>query len=215
MRVRFLSRDIQALLGACWSTELEALAVSSSVIRRTVHPNSPTSREAGTDLDLAINVVPGDVLVRAVAWLEDLYRLTICAIASSWAGTELIPAKDIRSGVNLNIMAAGEGAYECHVDSNAIQAILYVTDDFEGGDLVIGHRLDASSRSEVDVDASIVNPERGVLIVFEGMSHPHYVRPVRSGGPRLALIFNYYSDQIPESARPRSLDSHLYGNGVG
>jgi 2OG-Fe(II) oxygenase superfamily len=104
--------------------------------------------------------------------------------------------------------------YECHVDSNPLEGLLYVTDHppGTGGELVVSNRGDVPTAEEVDRDATLIYPVAGHLVFFNGSCHSHYVRPlIAEDGVRVVAAMNYYTPSLPESARPPDLNRHLFG----
>ena len=65
----------------------------------------------------------------------------------------------------------------------------------------------------IERTCSVIRPQAGHLIFFEGRDHPHYVRPLRADDDvRVAAVMNYYTPACPESTRPAELNRHLYGD---
>ena len=63
-------------------------------------------------------------------------------------------------------------------------------------------------------DCSVIRPQAGHLIFFEGSKYPHYARPLLAGsGVRVVAVMNFYTESRPESTRPPELNRHLYGEG--
>jgi len=92
-------------------------------------------------------------------WLIDLYRGHFRQLYEEAAGRRLHPTEDQRYAVVMNVQEGGD-RYECHVDTNPIEALLYVTDHPRGtgGELVVANNENAASVEEVDEDCSILYP---------------------------------------------------------
>ncbi|WP_408665539.1 2OG-Fe(II) oxygenase [Jatrophihabitans sp.] len=103
--------------------------------------------------------------------------------------------------------------YECHVDSNPVQGMLYTAtlSERDGGALVVGLDPSAQSIEEVDANCQELYPKANKLLLFDARRNPHYVRPMTEGHARVAVAMNFYTDESPESARPADLSRHLFG----
>jgi 2OG-Fe(II) oxygenase superfamily len=104
--------------------------------------------------------------------------------------------------------------YECHVDSNPIEGLLYVTDHpkSSGGELAVATKVNAASVADVEADCSVIYPTYGNLVFFDARRFAHYVRPLVSDDARRVVVaMNYYTPSCPESNRPKSLSAHLAG----
>ena len=64
-------------------------------------------------------------------------------------GQKIYPADDQRYAILMNVQE-GTDRYECHVDTNPVEALLYVTDHPQGtgGELVVTNDVDARSVAE-------------------------------------------------------------------
>jgi hypothetical protein len=122
---------------------------------------------------------------------------------------------DNHFAVALNVQT-GPDRYECHVDTNPIEGLLYVTThrEGEGGELVVSNRGEAQSVEEVDADSTIVEPKAGYLLFFDGRHHSHYVASLKDPtAVRIVVAMNYYVPSWPEEKRPTDLNKHLSGYG--
>jgi hypothetical protein len=125
-----------------------------------------------------------------------------------------VPARDDRYGVVLNVQHGTGMRFECHVDSNPLTGLLFCTDHpaGAGGELVFAHDLAAVDIDAVNRDCSVIRPQAGHLIFFDGRRHPHYARPLVSGSEvRVVAVMNFYTESFPESTRPLELNRHLFG----
>lgn len=205
--------DVEDLLPAEWRTELLELAAQNAV-QRTLRPRSVTSREGNSDLALPVITVGGRVLRERVPWLTALYDGCFREFAATCSNEPVKTAVDDRYGVNLNVQRGRSMRYECHVDSNPIEGLLYVTDHprGEGGELVVANSRGAASVEEVDRNCSVLHPVAGRLVFFDAREFAHYVRPLREDtATRAVVAMNFYTPSSPESARPADLNDHLFG----
>jgi len=172
-------------------------------------PNAPTSREADRDTPLPVCEVSGDVVRQELPWLYHCYRGIFKELAQRMCIDELLAAQCDRYGVMLNVVRGNQMRYVCHVDSNPLAGLLYVTDHAPGtgGELVVANNPASRSTADVDRDCTIIHPVSGRLLFFDGRSHPHYVRPLEeSNATRVAVAMNFYTRNCPETVRPAELD---------
>ena len=102
---------------------------------------------------------------------------------------------------------------DCHVDSNPLTGLLFLTDHQVGGELVMARNTTASNRAAIERDCLVIRPHAGHLIFFDARHLPHYVRPLHSESDlRIIAAMNFYTESSPESERPRALNQHLYGD---
>jgi hypothetical protein len=159
--------------------------------------------------------VGGEALNARLPWLRDLYRGSFLEMAQSMSKDTVVPMSDDRFAIVLNVQRETE-RYECHVDSNPIQGLLYCTSHYsgEGGELVVSNRGDVRSVDEVDSDCTTIEPRAGHLVFFDGRRNSHYVR--RLANPdhvRVVAAMNYYTPSSPEHVvRPNDLNRHLTGH---
>ena len=170
-----------------------------------------TSRESRTDYRLPTQSVSGEDIAMQLPWLRRLYDFDFRQFAQITTPEPVSVMSDSRFGIALNIQT-GPHRYECHIDSNPIEGLLYVTTHREGdgGALVVSNRGEARSIEEVDADATIVEPKAGYLLFFDGRHHSHYVTPLKEAGDvRVVVAMNYYIPSWPEQRRPIDLNTHL------
>jgi Rps23 Pro-64 3,4-dihydroxylase Tpa1-like proline 4-hydroxylase len=158
-------------------------------------------------------LVAGDVLLREAPWLFDLYETEFLRRAQQFAGVPTYTAKSPLYAINLNVQWGQGMVYECHVDSNPVQGMLYTAtlENADGGALVVGLNPEAKSIEEVDADCQEIHPKANHLVLFDARYNPHYVRPMTEGHARVAVAMNFYTDESPEAARPKDLSKHLFG----
>ncbi len=205
--------DVEDLLPRSWREELLELAQQQAT-HRTLRPRSVTSREGDRDLALPVITVGGRVLREHVPWLASLYEGFFREFAATCSSEPVRTAVDDRYGINLNVQRGRTMRYECHVDSNPVEGLLYVTDHprSEGGELVVANHPGATSVEEVDRDCSVLHPVAGRLVFFDARQFAHYVRPLRDDGAvRAVVAMNFYTPSSPESSRPADLNDHLFG----
>ena len=213
MTFKWYERDVSDLLPPDWQESLLDIARSMGV-DRTLHPISVTSREGSDVTEIAVRAVLGDVLERHAAWFVELYRGDLRSIVERCYGEEVFAAKASRVGVTLNVLASGM-RYECHVDSNPVTGLLFVTSHAkgEGGELVVSESQSATCVDEVNSHCVLISPCAGRLLIFDGRLYPHYVRPLLvPNGLRVAAVMNFYTSSVGEASRPVDLDAHLFGS---
>jgi hypothetical protein len=179
-------------------------------------PRTPVlSREAHEVKHIPRGRVHADQVRRGLPWLYQLYRTQVHRLATVISDEAVRPAADERYGVVLNVQRGTEMRFECHVDSNPLTGLLFLTDHTEkaGGEFVFALSEDADSVAAVDLDCVAIRPEAGLLIFFDGRRHPHYARALTSESDvRVVAVMNFYTASFPESTRPPVLNRHLYGD---
>lgn len=205
------STNVSAELPTRWRQRLIDVAKNHAVERTLVPPHS-TSREGAEVTSLDIHCVGGRVVQQELPWLVELYKGKFREIGEHCRKERLTTARDPRYAVVLNVQFPGE-RYECHVDTNPVEALLYVTDHpaGTGGELAVANNVHARSKEEIDADCQALYPAQGELVFFDGRFHPHYVRELRTSQIRVAVAMNYYTDDVPEETRPADLNEYLYG----
>lgn len=211
-RFSWLSFDVSSVMPPGWREEIEKVARNDRITKRLVPPHS-TSREAGDVTSIQVMTVTGATVWERLPWMIDLYRGLFRGLYEEATGRRLYTTEDRRYAVVMNVQE-GVDRYECHVDTNPVEALLYVTDHpiGSGGELVVANNVDARSVEEVDEDCSIVYPVSGQLVFFDARLFPHYVRALRSSALRVVVGMNYYTDDCPEETRPQDLNDYLYGH---
>jgi hypothetical protein len=215
-RVPFVwhSFDLRPELPEDWQAEILKVARTHSRHRDLI-PTSVTSREATRDLRIPVATVGGVSVAEYLPWLNELYHTRFLELGQSLTDEQVFTASDQRFAVNLNVQEGSEQRYECHVDSNPLEGLLYVTSHpvGMGGELVVSNRGNVRGKEEVDEDATRIHPVAGHLIFFDARQYTHYVAPlVRNDDIRVVAAMIFYTPSSPESARPSDLDQHLYGS---
>lgn len=207
--------DISGLLPGGWDNKILDVARTAAKAR-VLTPTSVTSREHDRTLQLPTLTVGGENVRALLPWLAGLYEGEFRNLAQRCIDLPVTTARDPRYGVVINVKQGTGMRYECHVDSNPLEGLLYVTTHLPGtgGELVVSNRGDVPSCQAVDSDCSTIYPVAGHLIFFDASAHSHYVRPlVDSGGTRVVVAMNFYTPALPEDARPPDLTPHLFGEG--
>ena len=125
-------------VGPDWESQLIQFALQNvNVIK--LSPTNTTSREDDATHELQNAVVDGTKIRKSAPWLFDLYRTKFRDFAELATQKRAICAKEDVYAINLNVQIGNRMRYECHVDSNPIQGMLYVTSHpvGQGGDLVV------------------------------------------------------------------------------
>jgi 2OG-Fe(II) oxygenase superfamily len=215
-RFSWTTFDLTNQLPAHWQEDISVAAADADVHD---FPRTPLlSREAKEVAYLRRGRVHADQVRQNVPWLYRLYRGYFLELAREICAERVLPAADDRYGVVLNIQRGKAMRFECHVDSNPLTGLLFCTDHRAGagGELVIGNDVNATGKAGIDRDCSIIRPQAGQLIFFDGSHHPHYARPLSSGSDmRVVAVMNFYTKSRPESTRPPELNRHLFGQDTG
>lgn len=210
-RFTWRSFDVRGLLPPDWREA--CLRAADRAAMTMMKPSSVTSRETDPDSPLPIFSLDGFRVRELLPWAYEFYQGLFREFAALCSSEPVLPALENSHGAVLNVLRGNAMRYECHVDSNPIEGLLYITDNppGTGGELVVANSQDARSVEDVDRDASVIYPVAGNLIFFDGRRFAHYVRPLKSAsGLRVVLAMNYYTESSPESARPKDLDRHLF-----
>ena len=203
--------DVASQLPADWTTEILAL-VSQASRRRTLVATSVTSREATRNIQIPVETVGGDIVRRELPWLFSLYEGLFLRLGQTCVSDTLAPATRDRYAINLNVQRGTHMRYECHVDSNPLEGLLYVTSHPQGagGELVVSNSTTALGPEAINVDCVRIFPREGTLVFFDARQHPHYVAPLRDDRDvRVVVAMNYYTPRCSEAHRPADLDKHL------
>ena len=206
--------DLTSHLPRGWQREIAAAAKDADF---RAFPRTPIlSRESPEVLSIPRGRVHGADVRHGLPWLYGLYRSSFRELARAICAEPVTPALDDRYGIVLDVQRGLEMRYECHVDSNPLTGLLFCTDHLEGagGELVFAHDPAATDIGAVERDCSVIRPQAGHLIFFDGRQHPHYARPLASESDvRIVAVMNFYTESCPESTRPLELNRHLYGQG--
>jgi hypothetical protein len=177
-------------------------------------PRTPIlSREAADVSHIPRGRVHADRVQDVLPWLYQLYLDDFLELANEAWDEPVVPARDDRYGIVLNIQRGTTMRFECHVDSNPLTGLLFCTDHLVGGELVFANNPAAADIGAVERDCSVIRPHAGHLIFFDGRDYPHYARPLASESEtRVVAVMNYYTESCPEATRPPELNRHRFGN---
>jgi 2OG-Fe(II) oxygenase superfamily len=178
------------------------------------YPRTPMlSREAEGVTHITRGRVRADIVQQRLPWLYKLYQSDFLDMATEARAECIKVAFDDRYGVVLNVQRGKDMRFECHVDSNPVTGLLFFTEHpAGGGELAVGHDPAAVGVEAVERDCTVIEPRAGQLIFFDGKTHPHYARALRSESDmRVVAVMNFYTDACPESTRPMGLNRHLFG----
>jgi 2OG-Fe(II) oxygenase superfamily len=207
--------DLTSVLPGDWQ---QAVAAAASKAEFREFPRTPIlCRESQDVQHISRGRVHASDVRRNLPWLYRLYRDHFIELAQEACAEPVVPARDDRYGIVLNVQRGTEMRYECHVDSNPLTGLLFCTDHLAGagGELVFAHDPDAAGIGAVERDCSVIRPRAGHLIFFDGRAHPHYVRPLLSWSDvRIVAVMNFYTESFPESTRPQELNEHLFGQAL-
>lgn len=212
-RFRWTSYDLNSLLPEGWKEQLLATAQSDAQYK-VLRPRSVTSREANPDDRLPAMTVGGSVVRSKLPWLYSMYRGVFLELAKLTFGDDVVCAVEERYGCVMNVQRGQGMRYECHVDSNPVEGLLYATDHppGSGGELIVANSSSATTVDEVDKNCSVVYPVAGNLVFFDARKLAHYVRALEGREHmRIVVAMNFYTSSCPESSRPTDLDRHLFG----
>ncbi len=206
--------DVSHMFPPYWRMDVRKTAIGADF---RDFPRTPVISREASDVDrIPRGRVHAEQVLEGLSWLPGLYRSGFLELARRAAGDWTVrAAQDERYGVVLNVQQGTAMRFECHVDSNSLTALLFFTDHGPGagGELVIANDSNATSMAAIDRSCSVLRPQAGHLVFFDGRHNPHYVRPLTSETDiRIVAVMNYYTDSGPESARPRELNRHLYGD---
>jgi hypothetical protein len=211
VRFGWTTFDLNDWLPAGWRQDVLAAAATADIRE---FPRTPLlSRESKEVRHIRRGRVHADMVGNFLPWLYKAYRNEFLILAGEVTAEHVSAAQDDRYGVVLNVQCGSSMRFECHVDSNPLTGLLFCTDHEAGGELIVAHYGAAEGLAEVERSCSIIRPRAGQLIFFDARSHPHYSRALTSeSDTRIVAVMNFYTESCPESARPRELNSHLYGD---
>ena len=204
--------DVTRNLPEDWQEDIGAVAAEADFRK---FPRTPVlSREAEDVLYIIRGRVHADKVQQRLPWLYKLYRSEFLELAAQARAEPIKAAFDDRYGVVLNVQRGTTMRFECHVDSNPVTGLLFFTDHVTGGgELVVGHETAAVGVEAVEKDCTVIQPQAGQLIIFDGKTYPHYARHLLSeSDERVVAVMNFYTESCPESTRPRELNRHLFGD---
>lgn len=210
-RFRWTALDVTSMLPLNYPDDIEMVAADADF---RDYPRTPfLSREAADVTYITRGRVRADKVQLRLPWLYKLYRSDFLDQAEAAWGEPIKAALDDRYGIVLNVQQGNTMRFECHVDSNPVTGLLFLTDHpAGGGELVVGHDPGAVGVEALEKNGSVIRPHAGQLIFFDGKTYPHYARALRDAADmRVVAVMNFYTEDCPESTRPADLNRHLFG----
>lgn len=208
----YWNRDVTSLFPEGWQKEIGAVAAETD---SRAFPRTPIlSREAPAVTHIERGRVDADTVMQRLPWLYKLYRNEFLELAAEARDEPIDAAYDDRYGVVLNVQRGKTTRFECHVDSNPVTGILFLTDHpAGGGELVVSHDPHAVGVDELERYCTLIRPEAGQIIFFDGKTYPHYARCLPGESDvRVVAVMNFYTESCPESTRPPELNRHRFGD---
>ena len=204
--------DVSALLPGGWHSEISAVAAEADFRE---YPRTPfLSREAADIEHVTRGRVRADKIQGALPWLYRLYRNEFLELAARAWKEPVKAAADDRYGVVLNVQRGKTMRFECHVDSNPLTGLLFLTDHpAGGGELAVGNDPEVVGVEALDRNCMLIPPHAGQLVFFDGKTYAHYARELSSErDERVVAVMNFYTESCPElTTRPDGLNRHLFG----
>lgn len=208
----YWNTDVTSLFPEGWQKEIVAVGADADF---RAFPRTPIlSREAPDVTHIERGRVDADTVMQRLPWLYKLYRNDFLELAADAWEEPIDAACDDRYGVVLNVQRGKTMRFECCVDSNPVTGILFFTDHpAGGGELVVSHDPDAAGVDELERDCTLIQPQAGQIVFFDGQTYPHYARYLpRESDVRVVAVMNFYTGSCPESARPPELNRHRFGD---
>jgi hypothetical protein len=212
---QWFKHDALPLLPSNWDSTIRQFAREHQV-ERLLTSTSVTSRELSKEVKIPVSTVGGREIRGGLPWLFKLYHGAFRELGQTHVAARLATASDDRYAINLNVQSGSNNRYECHVDSNPLQGLMYVTthEPGSGGELVISLDPTAVGPEQIEKACIRIYPKSGMLIFFDGRLMPHFVTPLKdTADVRIAVAMNFYTPTCPEGARPKDLNTHLFGEG--
>ncbi len=213
MRFCWTTFDVTRLFPEDWHDDIRAVAAEAEF---RDFPRTPVlSREAADVSHITRGRVHAGQVRQCLPWLCKLYQNDFAGLAAQAWREPIDTAIDDRYGVVLNVQQGPAMRFECHVDSNPVTGLLFLTGHpAGGGELVVSHDPAAVGVEALERDCSLIRPHAGQLIFFDGKTYPHYARAVRAADEvRVVAVMNFYTRSCPETTRPVELNRHLFGDG--
>ena len=211
LRFSWTTFNVASLLPPDWHRDIAAVSAEADFRE---FPRTPVlSREAQDVTYILRGRVRAQEVQQGLPWLYKLYQNEFLGLATDAYRGRVETAIDDRYGIVLNVQRGDDMRFECHVDSNPLTGLLFCSDHpVGGGELVVSHDEAATGVEGVERDCSVIQPQAGYLIFFDGKTHPHYARVLRSASDvRVVAVMNFYTEACPESTRPPELNQHLFG----
>lgn len=211
-RFSYWKRNVSSLLPEGWQEDIGTVAAKADF--RAFSRTPILSREAPDVSHIERGRVDAETVMEHLPWLYKLYRNEFVELVAEARKEPIDAADDDRYGVVLNVQYGKTMRFECHVDSNPVTGILFLTDHKAGGgELVVSHDPGAVGVDEVERDCATIEPKAGQIIFFDGKTYPHYGRRLLDESDvRVAAVMNFYTASCPESTRPAELNRHRFGD---
>jgi hypothetical protein len=210
--ITYWKKDVTSLLPEGWQRDIGPVAEEAAF---QLFPRTPLlSREAPDVTEVERGRVSAEAVMQGLPWLYKLYRNEFLELAARAWREHIDAAVDERYGVVLNVQRGKTMRFECHVDSNPVTGLLFLTGHPEGGgELVVSHDPRAVGVDGLERDCTVITPEAGQIVFFDGKSHPHYARELSGESDvRVVAVMNFYTRSCPESTRPPELNRHRFGD---
>jgi len=167
------------------------------------------SREAPDVPYITRGRVRADKVQQSLPWLYKLYRNDFAELAERAWREPIETAFDDRYGIVLNVQKGAGMRFECHVDSNPVTGLLFLTDHLAGGgELVVSHDPDAVPFPR-DLDARAPELDRDRLEILERrVLDQNVAERRRSGNHESARLDAVWDDRVLDTAQPA--DSLLF-----
>ena len=208
---RWHTFDISSELPWEW-VDLITDVAKSQARHKELQPMSVTSREHDRNMRIPVLTLGGIGIKENLPWLDKMYRTLFLELGQSLVTEQLSVAEDQRYAINLNVQQGSQMRYECHVDSNPLEGLLYVTTHSpgSGGELVVSKRGDIFGVDKVEEAAARIYPVSGNLVFFDARHNSHYVTALQNEeSMRIAVTMNFYTPSCSEADRPDDLNRHL------
>ena len=161
--------------------------------------------------------VRADTVQQRLPWLYKLYRNEFLELAAEAWGEPIDTA--YRRPVRRRPQRTARQEHAVRVPrrfESGNRASLLHGPSGRRGELIVSHETDAVGVAGLERDCTVIRPEAGQLIFFDGKTYPHYARELRSESDvRVVAVMNYYTRTCPESTRPAELNRHLFGDSLG
>lgn len=146
------------------------------------------------DEEVAVRLAGKSVVKEHLPWLYSFYNTDIRSIVSKVFNRPLFPTSEAvaskDAGLVINYTPPGK-AYENHVDSNPVTAVLYTKDLHVGqGGLVV----------HPEGKKFVIAPKKGDVFIFDGRQLPHEVEPTTQG--RASVPMDFYVDETKQWRHP-------------
>ena len=213
MLFNYLGYEVSSILPNTWKEQILEVAKNDTIYKKLSRTPITSREEINIGL-LSRGRVSGEIVAKKLLWLHELYHTKFLELASKFTNEKVYCAKDIRYGIVLNVARGNKMRFECHVDSNPLECLLFCTNHpfGTGGELVVSNNSYAVGINEVNKNCSKIYPSSGQLIFFDARQYPHYVKPLlKAEDIRIVAAMNFYTESCPETTRPPEINKYLFG----